>query len=144
MLRSPSGVWSSLALGRGILYSAGMDKDRYYEGLLFKQEGQLAEALDAFEEAAGDDAESAAAWNEMGLLYDDDGRMAKAAQCYEKATVLDPGFAKAWNNWGVTFFVRGDYAEARTRFAEALRLDPQMESARLNLADAEEERAGPV
>ena len=38
-----------------------MDIDKYYEGLLFKQDGKIAEALEAFEESAGDDPANAPA-----------------------------------------------------------------------------------
>ena len=56
-----------------------MDIDKYYEGLLFKQDGKIVEALEALEEAAGEDAASAPAWNEIGLIYDDDGRVASVS-----------------------------------------------------------------
>jgi len=115
-----------------------MDRDLYHEGLAWKQEGNVLEALKAFEQAVDETPESAEVWNEIGLLYDDDGRASAAAKCYEKAIGLNPHCAKAWNNWGVSFFLREDYREAETRFKEALRLDPALESARLNLADTHE------
>jgi len=133
--------WSDEGKGwvRQTWYHPPMDADKYYEGLLLKQEGKTTEALEAFEAAAGDDPASAPAWNEIGLLYDEDGRAAAAARCYQRAVTLDPAFAKAWNNWGVTCFLRGEYPEAKEKFLRALTLDSTLESARLNLSDTEEE-----
>lgn len=128
-----------MAQGPPTRYNLDMDKDKYYEGLLLKQSGHPLEALEAFEAAVDGTPESALAWNEMGLLFDDDGRAAAAARAYEKAISLDPGYAKAWNNWGVTAFVQQDWVVAKERFSRALALDPQLESARLNLEDVDDQ-----
>jgi len=119
-----------------------VNKDRYYEGLLFKQDGKFKQALDSFEGAVASSSglpEDATVWNEIGLLYDDEGRLSAAEKCYEKAVTLDPTLARAWNNWGVCAFVREDWKTARVRFEKALEIQPDNENARLNLADLPEE-----
>jgi protein O-GlcNAc transferase len=120
-----------------------VNKDLYYEGLLLKQEGKLAQALEKFESSVGalgaapgsGKPEDATAWNEIGLIHDDAGRLSAAEKCYERAVGLDPTLARAWNNWGVCAFVREDWDTAKTRFERALEVQPNNENSRLNLAD---------
>jgi tetratricopeptide (TPR) repeat protein len=105
-------------------------------GLLFREEGRLAEAVSRVESAVSlteqalgtEHPEFAAALNTLGTLFQDTGRFDEATRCYERTLtiqrkVLGPGHpavAHPLNNLGVVFLVTAQSTKALSYFRQAL------------------------
>ena len=78
------------------------------------------------------------AHNNLGVLLQRQGRLEEAETHCRRAVTLGPGDPDGHFNLGNVLFRQGKTDEAIRCFAEVLRLDPSFESARTNLAAAQE------
>jgi predicted TPR repeat methyltransferase len=98
-------------------------------GVIERQRGAPARAVELIGEALRIDPRQARAHCNLGAALQDLGRTDAALASYEAALRLDPGYALAWDNRGNTLRRLGRLAEALDSYERALGINP-------NLADA--------
>ncbi len=91
----------------------------------YKELGQTAKAIDAYQQALRIDPENAMAWYNIGVAYKDLGQTAKAIDAYQQSLRIDPEYSDAWSNLGVAFSATDQTAKAIEAFQQALRIDPE-------------------
>ena len=124
------------------LYSAGRTQDVIWEGTslleefgssfvlwnilgaAYKANGQLDNAITAYERALSLNPDNAGAYNNMGNALKDQGKLEDAITAYERALSLKPDSAEAYNNMGVTLQEQGKLEDAITAYERALSLNP--------------------
>jgi tetratricopeptide (TPR) repeat protein len=70
-------------------------------GIIYRNAGQLDEALKAFTTATEREVGNVIAWNELGVTYRMLGRFNEAAQSYQRALQLDDTVAVVHRNYGI-------------------------------------------
>lgn len=70
--------------------------------------------------------------------------LSRVRHAYETALELDPKLAAAWTNLGGLLAEIGHFEEAEEHFEEALRHDPDQMQAKLNIAELQALRDGPM
>lgn len=109
-------------------------------------DGELDAALDAFEQAARVDAESAEAWAGIGQVRQQEGRLDAALAAYVEARRRDPAAAGVHLRIGALLQRDGRLAEAEESFRAAVEADPALFTARyaLGVLYAEEGKIEPA
>lgn len=93
-------------------------------GKALKQQGQLAQAADAFQRATQLDPRNAAAWSGIGGVRLDEKNWHEALSAFEMALTLNPKDRDAWNDKGVALDNLGSRQSALEAYERALALDP--------------------
>jgi tetratricopeptide (TPR) repeat protein len=96
----------------------------YVRGLIYLEQGKVAEALAAFAAAEAEYAEDAEFWWEVGLARDAAGDADAAVEAFGKALAFGPGFPRIYVARGANYLELGDVERARADFETAARLDP--------------------
>jgi superkiller protein 3 len=104
-------------------------------GDAFAQQGNLAEATQAYEQALAL-ADNASAHSQLAVLYLQQGETDQAVVHYEQAIALDPSDATTQVRLGGLYASQGRLAEADAAFRSALAVDPENADAYAGLANA--------
>lgn len=102
-------------------------------GDIYRQEGRLGEAVQAFKKAIALNSREAAAYNNLGVTHAQMGKDEEALQDYRKAIELKPDFSEAYFNLGNLYAAQGNTAEALASFSKAVEIDPWFAEAYLNM-----------
>ena len=78
-----------------------------------KDDGQLAEAIAAYQQAINADPCWSVPWYNLGLLHKYQGQWTESLRCNQQAVKLNPKDEGAWWNLGIAATALGDWAEAR-------------------------------
>ncbi len=97
--------------------------------------GRNAEALEAFETAAGLDETDVMPVYNAGLVRLAAGETAEAMACFQKAEAMDPEFFEAAFQLGNLYLEQGAYEDAERFLEKAVRLNPKSGPAFRKLAD---------
>ncbi len=87
--------------------------------------GQFQLALDLFDSAIAEGADSEVIYNNKGAALDAIGRNVEATECYVKATKVNPKYELAWHNLGNSLFVQDMFGEAARSYSKAASLNPE-------------------
>jgi tetratricopeptide (TPR) repeat protein len=87
--------------------------------------GQFELALELFDSAIAEGADSEVVYNNKGAALDAMGRNVEAIECYVKATKLNRKYELAWHNLGNSLFVQEMFDEAARSYSRAASLRPQ-------------------
>ncbi len=98
-------------------------------GVIERQRGHPAHAVELIEEALRIDPQQARAHCNLGAALQDLGRTGDALASYEAALRLDPAYALAWDNRGNTLRRLGRLAEALDSYERALGINPALADA---------------
>lgn len=105
-------------------------------GVQFRQEGQLAAAIDALRRSLECAPEDALAWSELAHALRWQGRLDEARDAAARAVNLAPDLAGAWFNLGAVQVALGDAARGAQSYRKALELSPDFAEAWSNLGEA--------
>jgi tetratricopeptide (TPR) repeat protein/predicted DCC family thiol-disulfide oxidoreductase YuxK len=94
-------------------------------GNVFAEQGNHAQAGQAYEVAVKLNPRLAEAWYNLGVTHVEDGRDADAIQALRRATTLQPEHPGAWIHLGSAFLRQGNPSRASEAFNTATGLDPQ-------------------
>ena len=101
-------------------------------GAVHYWQGQLVQAIHAFDMAiriAPDDADY---YNNRGATYNSLGRFVQAIADFDRAIELQPNLADAYNNRGIGCNATGQFARAKTDYEKAIALQPDFAEAYVN------------
>lgn len=104
-------------------------------GVLLKEQGKIALALEPTKKAAQLMPQDAQVHNNLGNILKDLGRFNDAEASYLRALKLMPGLAEAHSNLGNTLKKLGRFAEAEASYLRALELKPDVAQAHNNLGN---------
>jgi Flp pilus assembly protein TadD len=102
-------------------------------GLLFREQGLIADAETDLRAAIELDGDRADAHSALAVILETQGRGAEALEHHRTAADLSPESPELLNNLGFALFARNKLDEAVSAFDEALRLDPTNPRVRNNL-----------
>jgi tetratricopeptide (TPR) repeat protein len=102
-------------------------------GVAWKGLGNIADAIEQFQQALLIKPDLAEAHYNLGLMLAQSGRTPEAIAEYQKAVHDKPGYADAYNNWGKALCQLGKLTESIDCFHKALRIRPAMPEAQNNL-----------
>lgn len=109
----------------------------FLRGVLAEAGGRVAEALEAYHEAARRAPASPEVWTRIGeLRCRVSPRDPDASRSLSRALSLDPDYAPAWSASAACAAAGGDVAAARTSAERAAALDPRADGAQVMLARA--------
>ncbi|MFY9605241.1 MAG: tetratricopeptide repeat protein [Thermoplasmata archaeon] len=86
--------------------------------------GQYELALELFNAATSNGAESEVIYNNKGAALDALQRNSEARECYTKATMMNPMYELAWHNLGSSLFIQDMFSEASRAYSKAASLKP--------------------
>jgi tetratricopeptide (TPR) repeat protein len=87
--------------------------------------GQFELALELFDSAIAEGADSEVVYNNKGAALDAIGRNIEATECYVKATKINSKYELAWHNLGNSLFVQEIFSEAARSYSRAASLKPE-------------------
>lgn len=96
----------------------------YARGTYFESRGELGAALDAYEQALDEDANSPEIYTRIGAVRCKTS-FSHAQRAFERALDLDPEYAPAWHERARCLAANGRHAEALTAATRGLELDPE-------------------
>ncbi|MGE5472167.1 MAG: tetratricopeptide repeat protein [Bacteroidota bacterium] len=106
----------------------------YYQlGRHHQEQGQLAAAEAAYDQALVADPKSVDALNALGAIYAGRGELERAAAAYRTVARLAPQRAYLYNNIGYALYLQGRHAEAVDALRQAVAMDPDYARAWVNL-----------
>ena len=105
-------------------------------GMAYGGTGQLAKAIEAFQQVLRINPELAIAWHNLGVTYGNSGQSAKAIEANQQALRINPEYADAWAGLGFIYGKSGQAAKAIEAFQQALRINPEDAKAWNNLGVA--------
>jgi Flp pilus assembly protein TadD len=131
-----------LAAGRGdeaaalaaTLEEGSPGRSGYVRGVILREEGELDEALAAFDAATPYYEHDAEFWWEKGLTHNAAGEYRAAAEAYGRSLALDADDARVYTARGVNYLGLGDCTSAAVDFNAAIALNPGNAQAQYNLA----------
>jgi tetratricopeptide (TPR) repeat protein len=137
----PARVEDALLLKEALYRHAAVktpgDPWAHYElGNVFRDKGQIPDAVREYRAALVLDARNAAAHNNLGAVLADLGQLNDAMGHYRQALRAEPDFADAHYNLANALRAEGRIADAIARYHEALRLEPNLVAAHTNLGEA--------
>ncbi len=95
----------------------------YKEGMAYKNQGKIDEAIAAFEKAVAERPNHVMAWSSLGTLYKKKEQYDKAVAAYEKATELSPKTAVLWANLGYVYARANRADDAIVALLKSCRID---------------------
>jgi tetratricopeptide (TPR) repeat protein len=93
-----------------------------HRGVLSRDLGRVAEALESFEQAVTLNPRSTRAWFLLGLCRQDHRMLPSAAEAYRTALTIDPTLAEAFVNLGTVLQETGDLSGAKAAYGSAVQL----------------------
>ena len=121
-----------------IKHSENVNADAHYQrGTYYQTRGNLALALEAYNDALTLDSHHAEARNAMATIYSQQGNFPKAEAMLREAVEQNPNAAHLRNNLGYVYYLQGNHSAAAAEFRAALKLEPNNEWARNNLEMAQ-------
>src|SRR5688572_12120757 len=120
--------WTSLlvfAVLLAVAAPARADKAEalYKEGMAFKNQGKVDEAIAAFEKCVAERPTHVMGWASLGTLYKQKKQHDKAVTAYEKATSLSPNDAVLWGNLGYAYYHANKPDQALEALTKSCKLD---------------------
>ena len=112
-------------------------------GNALQEQGQLDEAIDAYDKALSLKPDYAEAYYNIGVTFKEQGKLDKALEFFEKALSSRPDYAEAYNNMGNALQEQGKPEEAVESFEKALSLKPDYAEAYNNMGNALQEQGKP-
>jgi predicted O-linked N-acetylglucosamine transferase (SPINDLY family) len=103
---------------------------------VYRELGDLANAIEAYNRALREDPNFAEAHAVLGVLLMMAGNLPQAQAHCEQALLLRPGFAGAHTNLGLTLLKQSKIDQAVLQFEQAIHKDPKYVAARINLGVA--------
>ena len=97
-------------------------EDWFNEGLALHDQGNLDDAIAAYDKAINIDPNLAQAWSNKGATLHLQGKYDEAIQALDKAIQIDPQVAQAWYNKGIALEALGKTSESEATFAKAKEL----------------------
>ena len=123
-------------LEKGVSLLASYSDAWYHLGMAYKEKGDGANAVRAFEKAkAGKNWKDAEFFNSSGLAYNEAKQYDKAIADFKQSIALNPKQEEAFNNLGLTYCDAGLLNESVKALEEALRLNPKMDKAYYNMGN---------
>lgn len=110
----------------------------YNLGIVYEKTGRPIEALDAYNSAVAINPKMEKAYNNAGLTYQKLGEVRKAEESFKKAIELDGFFYQGMNNLAQLYAQQGRLDEAIRLWNASLIVYPGYETAKKNIALAEE------
>lgn len=121
-----------------IKHSENVNADAHYQrGTYYQTRGNLALALEAYNDALTLDNRHAESRNAMATIYSQQGNFPKAEAMLREAVQQNPNAAHLRNNLGYVYYLQGNHSAAAAEFRAALKLEPNNEWARNNLEMAQ-------
>ena len=105
----------------------------YNLGLTCEKEGQLGDAVDAYQRALQLKPNYVEAQSNLGNVYREQGNLDDAISAFERAIKIKPDYAGGYNNLGVVLKEKHDLDRAIDAYQQALRLNPQNAESYYNL-----------
>ena len=104
-----------MASARGPAF-ADKDADAYYkEGLAYKQEGKVDEAIESLQQAVAQNPKHGMAWASLGGLYKQKKDLPKSIDAYEHATQIITKDKTLWRNLGTAYANTDKLEQAKRR-----------------------------
>ena len=94
------------------------------KGNVLSRQGNLDEAIKAYDKALELDPEYASAWDAKGVSLAQQGKYDEAIQVFDKAIEMKPEYGDAWNNKGCALIMLRKYEEAIKALDKAIKLNP--------------------
>lgn len=101
----------------------------YNLGQLHEKRGDLAAALEKYQQAARVQPAYAPAYLQIGIIEEKQGNLEGAVQNYQKALQHSPNMAEALLRIGLLSYREGNFPEAYNSLARVVRMSPDSESA---------------
>jgi len=95
-------------------------------------QGQLVQAIHAFDMAIRIAPEHVDYYNNRGATYNSLGRFVQAIADFDRAIELQPDLADAYGNRGISFNATGQFARAKNDYEKAITLQPDFAEAYVN------------
>jgi tetratricopeptide (TPR) repeat protein len=105
-------------------------------GIVLQEQGNLEEAIKAYNKALFINPDYAGAYYNMGIVLQDQGKMEEAIEAYSKALSIKPDYAYAYNNMGIALKEQGKMEEAIKAYNKALFIKPDYAEAYNNMGNA--------
>ncbi|MGZ8252597.1 MAG: tetratricopeptide repeat protein, partial [Methylophilaceae bacterium] len=105
----------------------------FYLGAACHGQHKYKEALDAFRQAAGEDAENVDIWNAIATTLSSLKRYPEALEAAQQALALSPGSAQCLSNVGIACEQLGQLEQSLGFYQRALQADPMQTNALINL-----------
>lgn len=105
-------------------------------GNAYSKSSQIANAVEAYQQALRINPEDANVWSDLGIAYKKSGHVDKAIEAYQQALQIDPTHVNAWFGLGNAYKDSGQTDKAIETFQQALRIKPEYAKAWNNLGDA--------
>jgi tetratricopeptide (TPR) repeat protein len=106
----------------------------YGRGTVYRDRGDLDQAISDCNKAIELDPECAEAYNSRGIAYVKKDNIDQAIADYNKAIALVPEYAEAYNNRGAPYLKKGNFDQALADCNKAIELNPRYASAYYNRA----------
>ena len=106
------------------------------QAIMLRQEGKLAEAVDACRRALSEAPADAQAWSELAHALRRQGKLDEARHAAARAIEREPRLADAWFNLGAVQVAQGETARGIESYRKVLELDPEFAEAWSNLGGA--------
>ncbi|HEX5356200.1 MAG TPA: tetratricopeptide repeat-containing glycosyltransferase family protein [Aquabacterium sp.] len=97
---------------------------RFQQGLAFHQKGQLAEALQAYEQVIALQPKHFDALHLAGVILLQSGQAQRAVELMDRALKVDRNNANAYNNRGAAYSELGDHEQAILNYSKSISLQP--------------------
>src|SRR5215472_854952 len=105
-------------------------------GLIARQNGETARAIDFFRQAIAIDDQIAVYHGNLGNAYFESGQLGEAAGCFRQVLALEPGSAQAHFGLGLALMAQKVYDGAVDELEQAIKARPDHANAHLNLGIA--------
>lgn len=94
-------------------------------GNVFRQTGQLSDAIAMFQQAVAQSPDFVEGWNNLGVVAQSTDQRSLAKSAYQRALQLNDQLALVHNNYAALLMLDGDLAGAAQHFERAIAVDPQ-------------------
>jgi arylsulfatase A-like enzyme/Tfp pilus assembly protein PilF len=109
----------------------------------WRQEGNLARAIDLYREAIAETPDDPEAWYNLATAFQEGGDQARAAEAIRAALARDERRPEAHNVLGIALTSAGKFDDAQREFERALAIDPLNARACNNLGNIDRSRGRP-